>query len=149
MKIIRIAHNQDSPEKPFYDLDERRHKEHMTDQEYKNALLEYYEKYAHQSDTIDDHIMKMMKEFKDNDFVMSVLYEDLYNKTKLALTEQFQEIRLEKDKLKKIQKLMAFYRATHPNAKGIEVGSVGYYLKKETIEAINAYINKEAINWIK
>jgi len=147
MKIIKI-----SQEKTFFNLDERRQLEKMKDEVYKKAIIEYYQKYAHQSHAIDVNILKMVKEFKDDDFIMSILYEDLYNRTKdrtLELTEQLQEIKLEKNRPKKVQKLLDFHRATHPDASGYEMGTISHDMGIATIEEINAYIDKYATNWIK
>jgi hypothetical protein len=147
MKIIKI-----SQEKTFFNLDERRQLEKMKDEVYKKAIIEYYQKYAHQSHAIDVNILKMVKEFKDDDFIMSILYEDLYNGTKdktFALTEQLQKIKLEEDRPNKIQKLLDFYVATHPDADGYEIATIGHDMRMKTIEEINAYIDKYATNWIK
>ena len=82
MKIIKIA--EEKTLRYFFDLDERRKLEKMDDQTYKKTIVEYYQKYAHQSYAIDAYLLNIMKEFKNDDFVISLLYNDLEDK--MALT---------------------------------------------------------------
>ena len=82
MKIIKIA--EEKTLKTFFNLDERRKLEKMSDEVYKKAIVDYYNKYARQSYAIDANLLRIMKEFKDDDFVISLLYNDLENR--MALT---------------------------------------------------------------
>jgi hypothetical protein len=46
----------------------------------KKSIVDYYKRFVNQSPELNNKILKMFEEFKDEDFIISILYKELYNK---------------------------------------------------------------------
>jgi hypothetical protein len=95
-------------------------------------------------------LLNMMEEFKDDDFVISVLYRNLYKKIQeynKELEKELEQIKSEQDRPVKISKLINFYKRAYTNVGKDEIRQVQYDIGIMTIEEINNYIDKYVNSW--
>ena len=124
-------------------------------QERKNNILKYYKEYANnpifsQGRLLNKQILQMMKEFKDDDFIMSILYDDLYKKIQESnkqLEKELEIIKQEQNRSKKIEQLIDFYKRAYTNVSKDELQQLHYDIRTMTSEEINNYINKYVTSW--
>jgi hypothetical protein len=118
--------------------------------EIKKVVLKSYNEYAYKSYELNNKIFKMLKRFKNDDFIMSILYKKMYNKMgqeNKDLMKIIEEIKIEKERSKKIHRILEFYSLTHENPSAYEMDIITKDLGQKNNGEINNYIDKYVVKW--